>query len=108
MLIVLAKHLPTSDSGEVRTMFAHEQTLHGPYLDRFFDANPESELAWIHHLGTRRYAPAADAVQKLSTDAEELDEKHVRHSLAVLHSRTYMDDAVDAEHWQVDGASTAG
>jgi uncharacterized NAD-dependent epimerase/dehydratase family protein len=83
-------------------MFAHDQTLHGPYLDRFFDMNPDSELAWIHHLGTRRYAPAADAVQKLAVDAEELDEKHVRHAFAALYSRTDMGPAVDVEHWEAD------
>lgn len=62
--------------GEIRVMFAQEDIYSG-YMDRYFAANPNPAISWIHDLGRERYGCTAAALLFEAKNATNLETRHV-------------------------------
>ncbi|KIY72168.1 hypothetical protein CYLTODRAFT_344529 [Cylindrobasidium torrendii FP15055 ss-10] len=54
--------------GELRCLFAQDES-HVGYMDRFFYDRPNPQIQWIHEMGQRRYADAAQSLAKAADGA---------------------------------------
>ena len=58
-------------------MFSQDDAR-GAYIDKFFAANPNSSISWIHDIEQRRYEAAATALLSESENVTQLNTKHVK------------------------------
>jgi antirestriction protein ArdC len=63
--------------GEARALFALDSDAHRMHLDHYFSERENTETAWVHELGMRRYGKVAKMLLNVADDADELAEKHV-------------------------------
>nr|GAT53189.1 methyltransferase type 11 [Mycena chlorophos] len=69
--------------GELRVMFSQDPAQ-SVYIDKFFAANREPSISWIHDLEQRRYGDAADALLADSETTKSLSSKHLMLSIGKL------------------------
>ncbi|KAJ7219294.1 hypothetical protein GGX14DRAFT_591296, partial [Mycena pura] len=69
--------------GELRVMFSQDDAR-GAYIDKFFAANPNSSISWIHDIEQRRYEAAATALLSESETVTQLNTKHLMLSIGKL------------------------
>ena len=54
-----------------------QDEVYGALLTRFFEAFYHPELAWMHHLATKRYGEAAQSLLAVNAGAGDLVQKQV-------------------------------
>jgi hypothetical protein len=69
--------------GELRVMFAQDDAYSG-YMDKFFAANPNPDISWIHEISKQRYGDASLSLLNEAQNVGDLETKHVHTLLYAL------------------------